>query len=110
MSVGPVNPGGLIVSRRSQPELNLPSLRKNPEGQEEATIEFRAVSGEGVHFVARVVPLHDSGTASSTRTTPNADDIATGNRPLALHANQSRMEVKDQVIAAAVAWHPSDRW
>ena len=67
-----------------------------------ATAELGRVGNDRIDLVGRVAAMQESSLRSPTRATANDHDIPHRSGPLALHANEARPEVEDQVVALAV--------
>jgi hypothetical protein len=66
--------------------------------QEIAAVELRAERSERVSILRRVDTLEKAGRAATCRVHPDNQHVPKADRRLALHANQARVHVKDQVV------------
>ena len=95
----PVNACLLVVPARREPELHSSPTDRKLVREEVARIEVVAVGSDDVDLVRGVLPMNQPIRPTPTPSGSNEHDIAVSIRPLALDADQSRPQVKDEVIS-----------
>jgi ribosome-associated protein len=101
--VSPVDPPPLVVSARREAQRDRGSMFDQIDRDEEAPIEFQAVRAYGVDLRRRVgAPNESLGTSAGALTTDH-ENFASARGPLALHANEPRLEIEDHVVAPALS-------
>jgi hypothetical protein len=71
-------------------------------GQEVTPLVVGAVQPEGVELAAYVAAVPETLRAAPTCVEPRVDDVADPPRPLALHSQERRPEIQNEVLALVV--------
>jgi hypothetical protein len=95
----PIDPGSLIVPRGTSPELDCTSMPKHRKRKEVAAIRVGTVRGEGVNLVGGIRAPEQASSISSTRVTTHDDHVGGQPAPFALHTDELRTKIEDQVVA-----------
>jgi hypothetical protein len=91
----------LVVLRRAHPKKHLGLL--GLEGKEVAAIELGAIRRDGINFPDAVLAAHQTFAIPTARIPANDNDVTLSRRPLALNPPQAVSDLKDQVVATALA-------
>ena len=83
----PVHAEGLVVSARTQPQVDLGSPRTQLEGKEVTPVDIRAVRREGVDLSLHVHASDQPVSVAPCSVATQHHDISMAGRPLALHPN-----------------------
>jgi hypothetical protein len=94
----PVDSQSLVVPTRDKPKTQFGVTVEPISGNEEASIQFRAVCGDRVDLGCHVRTFAEALAGSSRRVAPNRHYVTVARRPLALSANEPRSKLEDQVI------------
>src|SRR6266851_5703895 len=76
--------------------------------QQVARVKLRTVDADRVDFARVICGPHMSVGRAAAGADPNDDDIALPRRPLALHPQQLRVQIEDQVVALSLAQRARD--
>jgi hypothetical protein len=100
--VRPMDSASLVIPGRVKSELDRRTIPDLLDWDEEAAVHRSAIRGECVDFVGRVQAPHISAPAAAFRITADDDRAVSDDGPFALHANEGRLKIENEVVPLAI--------